>query len=90
MPLAQEQVPALQIWAEGADKAKGKSRFELQLADEFAIYTTPPSPTELRLVGCFDETFARTVSWYRAYHGETRGDALRALTVEQIREYMES
>lgn len=41
--------PALQIWAEGADKAKGKSRFELQLADEFAIYTTPPSPAELRL-----------------------------------------
>ena len=44
----QEQAPAIQIWAEGADKAKGKSRFELQLADEFAIYTTPPSPTELQ------------------------------------------
>ena len=38
----QEQVPVLQIWAEGADKAKGKSRFELHPADEFAIYTTPP------------------------------------------------
>ena len=38
----------------------------------------------------FDETFARTVSWYRAWHGGTRGDALRALTVGQIREYMES
>src|SRR3990172_4579481 len=36
------------IWAEGAEKAKGKSRFELQQADEFAIYTTPPSPVELR------------------------------------------
>ena len=36
------------VWAEGSDKAKGKSRFELQPADEFAIYTTPPSPTELR------------------------------------------
>lgn len=35
-------------WAEGADKAKGKSRFELHPADEFAIYTTPPSPTELQ------------------------------------------
>jgi single-stranded-DNA-specific exonuclease len=35
------------IWAEGADKAKGKSRFDLHQADEFAIYTTPPSPTEL-------------------------------------------
>ncbi len=44
----QEQAPAVQIWAEGADKTKGKSRFELQQADEFAIYTAPPSMTELR------------------------------------------
>jgi single-stranded-DNA-specific exonuclease len=36
------------VWAEGSDKAKGKSRFELQQADEFAIYTTPPSPADLR------------------------------------------
>ncbi|MHB8778667.1 MAG: single-stranded-DNA-specific exonuclease RecJ [Anaerolineales bacterium] len=36
------------VWAEGAEKAKGKSRFELQQTDEFAIYTTPPSPVELR------------------------------------------
>jgi single-stranded-DNA-specific exonuclease len=36
------------VWAEGSDKAKGKSRFELRQADEFAIYTTPPSPAELR------------------------------------------
>lgn len=43
----QEQVPELQIWAEGVDKSKGKSRFELQRADEFAIYTSPPSPAEL-------------------------------------------
>ncbi len=35
-------------WAEGADKPKGKSRFELHPADELAIYTTPPSPAELR------------------------------------------
>jgi single-stranded-DNA-specific exonuclease len=34
-------------WAEGAVK-KGKSRYELHQADEFAIWTTPPSPTELR------------------------------------------
>ena len=40
--------PTLQVWAEGPDKAKGISRFELQLADEFAIYTTPPSPVELQ------------------------------------------
>ena len=37
------------IWAEGADKAKGRNRFELYQADEFAIYTTPPSPTDLRV-----------------------------------------
>lgn len=43
----QEQSPELQIWAEGTDKSKGKSRFELHPADEFAIYTSPPSPTEL-------------------------------------------
>jgi single-stranded-DNA-specific exonuclease len=36
------------IWAEGADKARGRSRFELMRADEFAIYTSPPSPAELR------------------------------------------
>ena len=36
------------IWAEGEDKSKGKNRFELQQADEFAIWTIPPSPTELR------------------------------------------
>jgi CDP-glucose 4,6-dehydratase len=38
----------------------------------------------------FDETFRRTVGWYRAWHEGTRGDALRALTVKQIHEYMES
>lgn len=36
------------VWAEGADKSKGKPRFELTQSDEFAIYTTPPSPAELR------------------------------------------
>ena len=40
--------PSTLVWAEGSDKTKGKSRFELQQADEFAIYTTPPSPAELR------------------------------------------
>lgn len=38
------------VWAEGADKAKGRSRFELQPAEELAIYTTPPSPADLRNV----------------------------------------
>ena len=36
------------IWAEGNDKAKGKSRFDLYPADELEIFTTPPSPLELR------------------------------------------
>ena len=36
------------VWAEGSDKSKGKSRFELKQSGEFAIYTTPPSPVELR------------------------------------------
>ncbi len=40
--------PSSLIWAEGADKPKGKSRFDLHPADEFVIYTTPPSPVELR------------------------------------------
>jgi len=40
--------PSTLVWAEGADKSKGKSRFELYQADEFAVYTTPPSPAELR------------------------------------------
>src|ERR1700690_3217030 len=39
--------PSVLIWAEGSEKAKGKSRFDLRAADEFAIYTTPPSPAEL-------------------------------------------
>ncbi len=44
----QEQAPGIQIWAEGTDRAKGMSRFELHQADEFAIWTTPPSPADLR------------------------------------------
>jgi single-stranded-DNA-specific exonuclease len=41
--------PGTLIWAEGADKARGRNRFDLHPADEFAIYTAPPSPAELRL-----------------------------------------
>lgn len=40
--------PSTLVWAEGAEKAKGRSRFDLHQADDFAIYTTPPSPVELR------------------------------------------
>ena len=38
------------IWAEGKDKTKGKSRFELARANELVIYTTPPSLADLRTV----------------------------------------
>lgn len=40
--------PNVLVWAEGAERSRGRSRFELHQADEFAIYTTPPSPAELR------------------------------------------
>ncbi|MBV6402979.1 MAG: hypothetical protein CNIPEHKO_03301 [Anaerolineales bacterium] len=42
--------PSTLVWAEGIDKAKGKSRYELHPADELVIYTTPPSPADLRAV----------------------------------------
>ncbi|HEX2696616.1 MAG TPA: single-stranded-DNA-specific exonuclease RecJ [Anaerolineales bacterium] len=38
------------VWAEGSDKEKGMSRYDLHPADELAIYTIPPSPAELRAV----------------------------------------
>ena len=44
----QEPDSAIQIWAEGADKAKGRNRFELQPAEELAVYTVPPSSVDLR------------------------------------------
>jgi hypothetical protein len=40
--------PSTLIWAEGPDRAAGVPRFELRPADEFSIYTTPPSPADLR------------------------------------------
>ena len=45
----QEQAPALLVWAEGEDKTKGRNRFELQPAEEFAIYSAPPSSADLRV-----------------------------------------
>ena len=39
--------PSTLIWAEGADKSAGVGRHELKQADEFSIYTTPSSPSEL-------------------------------------------
>ena len=40
--------PSTLIWAEGGDRSIGKTRTELDQADEFSIYTTPPSFVELR------------------------------------------
>lgn len=40
--------PSTLIWAEGPDRAAGVNRLDLTQADEFTIYTTPPSPAELR------------------------------------------
>jgi single-stranded-DNA-specific exonuclease len=36
------------VWAEGADKTKGKNRFDLHPAEELVIYTAPPSSADLR------------------------------------------
>ena len=40
--------PSTLIWAEGPDRAAGVHRLDLTEADELTIYTTPPSPAELR------------------------------------------
>jgi hypothetical protein len=40
--------PSKLIWAEGPDRAAGVNRLEFTSADELTIYTTPPSPAELR------------------------------------------
>ena len=40
--------PMTLIWAEGPDRSVGVNRLSLTQADELTIYTTPPSPAELR------------------------------------------
>lgn len=40
--------PSTLIWAEGPNRSAGVNRLELTQADELTIYTTPPSPAELR------------------------------------------
>jgi single-stranded-DNA-specific exonuclease len=40
--------PSTLIWAEGPDKSVGVPRLALKQSDEFSIYTTPPSPPDLR------------------------------------------
>ena len=46
----QGQSPTLQIWAEGTEKSRGKTRYELHAAEELVIYSTPPSSQDLRAV----------------------------------------
>jgi len=46
----EQQVSGLQIWAEGADRAKGRGRHALQPADDLVIYTAPPSAEDLQAV----------------------------------------
>lgn len=64
--------PSTLTWAEGADKPKGKSRFELTQSDEFAIYTTPPSPAELRKV--LDIVKPKTIYVYGVLPSEEKPD----------------
>ncbi len=40
--------PDALVWAEGSDSSRGVSRLALHPAEHFVIYTTPPSPAELR------------------------------------------
>ena len=40
--------PSTLIWAEGSDRSVGVPRHELTQAEELSIYTTPPSPADLR------------------------------------------
>jgi single-stranded-DNA-specific exonuclease len=47
-PAALNLQPSTLIWAEGPDRAAGIPRHELRQAAEFSIYTTPPSPADLR------------------------------------------
>jgi single-stranded-DNA-specific exonuclease len=43
-----KEIEDVLVWAEGKDKERGKSRFELHRSDELAIYTTPPSFGDLK------------------------------------------
>lgn len=68
--------PLTLIWAEGSEKSKGKSRFDLHQADEFAIYTTPPSPVELRKA--LEIVKPKTISVFAVPPAEDPSTALRA------------
>lgn len=61
------------VWAEGADQTKGKPRFELVPADEFAIWTTPPSPAELR--NALEIVRPRTVTVFAVPPAEEKPEA---------------
>jgi single-stranded-DNA-specific exonuclease len=69
----QEQTPSLQIWAEGAAKTRGKTRYELQPAEELVIYSTPPSAEDLRAV--LDLVKPRKVYLFAISPAEEKPDA---------------
>lgn len=68
--------PNVLIWAEGADKAKGKPRAELIQADEFAIWTMPPSPADLR--AALEVVKPKIVYFFAAMPEEFKADAFLA------------
>jgi single-stranded-DNA-specific exonuclease len=70
--------PSTLVWAEGADQARGKSRFDLYPADEFAIYTTPPSPVELRKA--LEIVKPKVIYFFAMTPAEDPSTALRANT----------
>jgi single-stranded-DNA-specific exonuclease len=72
----QEQSPALQIWAEGPDKAKGKTRYELQPAEELVIYSTPPSSKDVR--AALDLARPRKVYLFAVSPSDEKTDAFLA------------
>ena len=67
---------AIQIWAEGSDRTKGKSLFELSRADELVIYTTPPSPHELH--AALDVVKPATIYIFAVSPAEERADEFLA------------
>ena len=67
---------AIQIWAEGPHKTKGKSLFELTRANELVIYTAPPSPHELH--AALDVVKPATIYIFAVSPAEERADEFLA------------
>jgi single-stranded-DNA-specific exonuclease len=72
----QQQAPTLQVWAEGAEKARGKTRYQLEPAEELVIYSTPPSAQDVRTV--VDLVKPRRIYVFAASPAEENTDAFLA------------